>query len=91
MATRAEKIAKRRAEMPETCRGVYDKAVAGKSLRAAVNAFCLECVGWKRQEITQCTSPACPLYAARPYRNPRKAQIDSAGAPESTNAETEEE
>ena len=91
MATRAEKIAKRRAEMPESCRGIYDRATAGKGLRAAITSFCLECLGWKRDEITHCTSPACPLYAARPYRKSKKARIGHVSNLESTNAAPEDE
>ena len=45
-----------------------DKAVEGRSLRACVNAFCLECVCWQSNEVRMCTDQACPLYAVRPYR-----------------------
>lgn len=61
-------IAKRRADMPRSYRATYDKAVSGKSLRAAVNAQCLECVGWQRAEVRLCTCFACPLWAIRPYQ-----------------------
>lgn len=42
------------------------------SLRAAINAFCRRCLydphqpGRWREQITACTSRACPLYAVRP-------------------------
>jgi hypothetical protein len=53
--------------MPETCRRTYLRAMQGKSLSAAVKAFCMECVGWDRQEVARCTAPACPLYPYRPF------------------------
>ena len=56
-------------QFPVKYRGTYKKAMTGKSLRAAVNAFCLECVFWQREEVKLCTSPTCPLYPYRPYKN----------------------
>lgn len=41
---RRQQIGERRAQMPRAYRATYDRAVAGKSLRAAINSFCLECV-----------------------------------------------
>jgi len=71
-------IAKRLSDMPETCRRTYLRAMQGKSLSAAVKAFCMECVSWDRGEVARCTAPACPLYPYRPFgRAPavaRKAQ-----------------
>ncbi|MGH2271267.1 hypothetical protein ACQ9LF_05655 [Anaerohalosphaeraceae bacterium U12dextr] len=61
-------IVSRRNQIPPAYRGIYDRATSGQSLRASVNAHCLECVGWKKQEIRHCTAVACPLYAVRPYR-----------------------
>lgn len=61
-------IEKRLAEMPFSMRYRYLQAMTGKSLRAAVNSFCSECVGWVRDEVTKCTAPACPLYPYRPYQ-----------------------
>lgn len=49
---RLTRIAERRAEMPKKYRALYDRAVNGKSLRAAVNAQCLECVCWQSREVT---------------------------------------
>ena len=66
--SRSTAVAERLAQMPKHCRGVYLRAVGGKSLRAAVNAFCLECVTWNRAEVARCTALACPLYACRPFK-----------------------
>lgn len=59
---------KRLSQMPETMRSTYLKAVSGKSLAAAVKAHCQECVGYQKDEVTKCTSTACPLYHYRPYQ-----------------------
>lgn len=66
---RLRRIAECRAEMPRKYRALYDRAVSGKSLRAAINAECLACVNWQSREVTLCSDLACPLYAVRPYRN----------------------
>lgn len=67
-AKRQEMIAEKRAEMPEVHRANYDKAVRGRSMKAVVKAFCLECVQWQKEEVRLCTSLACPMYPYRPYR-----------------------
>ena len=67
-ADRQKQIAERRAQMPRSYRACYDKAVSGKSLRAAINSFCLECVCWQIEEIRNCTDLGCPLFSLRPYQ-----------------------
>jgi len=44
----------------------FRRAYTGKSLRAAVNAFCVECNGFDAAAIRECTAPACPLFLYRP-------------------------
>ena len=46
--------------------GTFKRAYAGGSLRAAVNAMCVECMGFEASEVARCTATACTLY---PYRN----------------------
>jgi len=47
-----------------------------KSLRAAINAKCKECIydpigdGNWRQQVMACMSPECPLYSVRPVSTP---------------------
>jgi hypothetical protein len=65
---RHRQIDERRAQMPEIHRANYDKALRGKSMKAAIKAFCLECVCWQKEEVRLCTSFACPLYSYRPYK-----------------------
>ena len=84
--TRQEQIQQRLDQMPMSCRGMYKKAIAKKSMRAALNSFCLECVNYQRAEITVCTDKACPLWAYRPYSVSEKAQIRRFSGVESTNA-----
>ena len=68
MKTREEQIAERREQMPKIHRANYEKAMKGRSLRAAVNSFCAECTMWQREEVRLCTSLACPLWPYRPYQ-----------------------
>ena len=64
-----EAVRRRRlALIPVRQRAVFEKAWAGRSRKAAIRAFCLECVGHESAEVNRCTSPACPLY---PYREDR--------------------
>ncbi|MHC4664459.1 MAG: hypothetical protein ACYS9T_00705 [Planctomycetota bacterium] len=65
---RSERIAERRSEIPKIHRANYDEAVSGKSRKAAIKAFCLECVCWQKEEVRLCTALACPLYSYRPYQ-----------------------
>jgi len=63
---RRVKIADRRKQIPKLYRGIYDKAVTGRSRKAAMHAFCLECCGNQIQEVYLCTDLACALYPYRP-------------------------
>jgi hypothetical protein len=72
--------------MPVSYRQRYKNAVERKSMRAAVDSFCVECVGYQREEIKVCTDQGCPLWAYRPYRISQKAQIRHFEVAESTNA-----
>lgn len=62
------KILQKLKDIPAAYRGTYERAMTGRSAKAAIRSFCLECVGWQREEIRLCTSPACPLYPYRPYQ-----------------------
>ncbi|HSW63971.1 MAG TPA: hypothetical protein VLH56_11790 [Dissulfurispiraceae bacterium] len=65
---RAEKVKKRIESVPKVYRGIYQRAVEGRGLRAAIKSQCLECVCWQREEVKICSDSACPLYAVRPYQ-----------------------
>lgn len=72
-ASLSEKIALKRAgrlaTTPESARGHFVAAWAGKCApRRAIKAFCLECCGFDRSAITDCTAYACPLWKFRPFQ-----------------------
>ena len=52
-------------QIPVKFRGLYRRAMTGKSRKAAIRAHCLMCVGWQASEVAKCTAPSCPLYAYR--------------------------
>jgi len=55
--------------------GIYEKAMAGRSPKAAIHAFCLMCTGCKHKAVKNCTDSTCPLFPYRPYQdNPWKAR-----------------
>lgn len=86
--TTNSRIAKRRSDMSELYRSLYDKAVAGTaSPRQAIKSFCLECMGWQRMEVARCTTAECSLHRLRPYQQEISAprREGTAGTPESLN------
>ena len=85
---RTERIAKHRSDMPRQFRKVYDIAMSGRSLRAAVNSQCIECMGYVFSEVKLCCSHQCPLNKYRPLRGVSYGVHDVAqNEPESTNSE----
>lgn len=81
MKTRQEQIARQRKAMPERYRKTYDRAVNHESMRAAVNARCLDCCAWQRIEVRDCPALSCPLWAYRPYRETRQNRRESQESP----------
>ena len=56
-------------DMPAIYRKNYLAAVSGKATpRNAIKAFCIECQGYQRKEVTNCKVIDCPLNLYRPYR-----------------------
>ncbi len=51
--------------IPKKFQALYRKAMTGKSRRAAIRSFCLECVGYQQAEVERCSATGCPLH---PYR-----------------------
>lgn len=82
---REEQIAERLTNMPESWRKTYLKAVGGKNRAAGVKAFCQECVGYERAEVTACTDRGCPLWLYRPYRFAKNVNSERFEGAESTN------
>ncbi|KKL07231.1 hypothetical protein LCGC14_2588050, partial [marine sediment metagenome] len=53
--------------MPRIYRKNYLAAVEGRATpRNAIKAFCLECMGWQRNEVSGCSTIDCPLNLYRP-------------------------
>lgn len=52
-------------EVPKKYKKLYEKAVSGKSRKAAIRSQCLECTGYNPSEILLCTDIWCPLYKYR--------------------------
>ena len=50
--------------------GVFRDTYRGKSRKAGVKAFCIECQGFEdpAETVRTCTAYACPLWEYRPYR-----------------------
>ena len=68
LPTQVPVVRRRLEDMPESCRITYVRALSGRSLTAGVKAHCLECVGWERDAVRNCTSLACPLLPYRPFK-----------------------
>ena len=47
----------------------WDKAVSKKSMRAALNAKCADCMCWQNTEIKRCDIITCPLWQYRPLQD----------------------
>jgi hypothetical protein len=62
---------------PDFYRGHFKRAYSGGSRKAAIHAFCLECVGFLRSEVTHCTAKGCPLYPYRPYSHGEDADAET--------------
>lgn len=55
-------------QIPLRQRPVFRRAWGGQSRKAAMRAFCLECMGYESAEVSRCTAPACPLFEYREDR-----------------------
>lgn len=76
-AREAVQAMKERGEKPVRLDPLEKARKNPKSLRAAVNAKCWECVGagWDpgpRRAIRECTITKCPLWPVRPYQKASK-------------------
>jgi hypothetical protein len=55
----------------------YDKT-ANKT--KAIQAKCLECCGFYKNEVTNCTCEICPLWRYRPYQKKEKSpKVETSG------------
>ena len=58
---------KRMAQMPSSLRKTYEKSITSKA--AGIKSFCIECTGYDRKAVTECTDGGCPLWHHRPYQS----------------------
>ena len=63
-----QKIEAALAEANDIYRELLEKVLTRQASPAkAVKAKCLECVGYSRQEIVDCSAEGCPLFRYRPF------------------------
>ncbi len=63
---RRSQIAERRTQIPKLYRALYNRAIAGRSRKAAMHSFCVECCGYEIKEVFVCSDLGCLLYPYRP-------------------------
>lgn len=73
-----EVLRKWRKNIPDLFRGKFrkqwDRAIAKKSMRAAVDAKCADCMCWQNSEIKRCDIITCPLWQYRPLQDKDSAR-----------------
>jgi len=62
-----QQIERALAEVPRSFRKAYLIAMGGRSRKKAIQIYCLQCAGWKRNQVAACPNLACPLYPYRPF------------------------
>jgi hypothetical protein len=73
--------AKRLADCPESCRKLFRTIYDGKANKSqSIKGQCLECMGFDKAAIPDCTAWNCPLYKHRPYQKRQKASKPLAGS-----------
>lgn len=70
-----ETTRRKKAEGTYVIRTPYEAGLHSQSLRKSINAYCFECGGHTRKEVTLCTVTKCPLYNVRPWQNPASKNI----------------
>ena len=65
-------------DVPLKFRPMYERAMSGRSRKAAIRCHCLMCVGWLEREVELCTARNCPLY---PYRRGGAESLESTNTP----------
>ena len=71
MKTKNEKIEKYLNRVPESQKGIFQKAFLGKSKATALKAKCLDCTNFQRAEIENCEIITCPIHPYKPYGSNR--------------------
>lgn len=68
---------KRLEDCTDMHRGLLGRVYSGnRSMRDAIDAFCLQCVGYHMDDVRNCTAIGCPLWQLRPYQvDPPKREV----------------
>jgi hypothetical protein len=67
---------RRLASIPASAQNIYIRAATRQaSPSRAIKAMCLECVGFDRSAVANCTAPACPLFHYRPFQSKAKPDL----------------
>lgn len=73
-------------QMNLSLRLTYSRIILGKaSSKVRIKAFCIECMGYEKFEVADCTDKGCALYGVRPIykrKQSKNAQMGVNGAPE---------
>lgn len=57
---------------PRRSRAIYRRAMTGRSRKAAMDAFCIMCMGYQPYLVAECTDPDCPLFPYREFKPKEK-------------------
>lgn len=49
--------------IPPARQNLFRQAYTGRSRKAAIKAFCIECMGFSYESAKDCRTTTCPLYA----------------------------
>lgn len=86
MKTELDVRSERVSQTPLLYQAGLRRAYAGTaSPRSAIKAFCLQCVGEVRADVTNCLAYGCPLWTYRPYQ----AGEDEESSPPAPGSEAE--
>ena len=56
--------------IPETMQRPFKSSYLGKKcFPDIIKAKCLDCSGYERQEVKNCTVTSCPIWRFRPYKD----------------------
>jgi hypothetical protein len=61
-------------QMPVSLRKTYEKSFTSKA--AAIKSFCIECTGYERKSVRECTDTGCPLWPHRPYQKKDEDDVE---------------
>lgn len=71
--------------IPLSQQGIFKKAYEGKSKKAIINAKCLDCCCFQREEVKNCTVASCPIWKVRPYQVELAKRTRKTSTPEKEN------